>query len=63
MMKEFDAQTQRVSERVSRQINEERTIIQEKMHGVLMPKIIQIFRDYNMYDLNLNFCYKNSQVN
>jgi hypothetical protein len=47
-MKEFDAQTQRVSERVSRQINEERTIIQEKMHGVLMPKIVQILREYNM---------------
>ena len=47
-MKEFDAQTQRVSERVSRQINEERTIIQEKMHGILMPKVIDILRDHNM---------------
>jgi hypothetical protein len=48
MMKEFDAQTQRVSERVSRQINEERTQIQEKMHAVLMPKLIAILREYRM---------------
>lgn len=48
MMKEFDAQTQRVSERVSRQINEERTVIQEKMHGVLMPKIVTILREYSV---------------
>ncbi len=48
MMKEFDAQTQRVSERVSRQINEERTVIQEKMHGVLIPRIAATLREHNV---------------
>lgn len=48
MMKEFDAQTKRISERVSRQINEERTIIQEKMQGVLMPRIIDILREHQI---------------
>ena len=48
MMKEFDAQTERVSERVSRQINEDRTLIQEKMHAVLMPKLTGILREYRI---------------
>ena len=48
MMKEFDAQTIRVSERVSRQMNEERQLIHEKIRAVLIPKITDILRDFKM---------------
>ena len=45
MMKEYDAQTLRVSERVSRQLAEERLSLKEKVHAVLMPKMIDALRE------------------
>jgi hypothetical protein len=48
MMKEFDAQTLRVTERVSRQINEDRQMIKEKINGILMPKITDLLREFRV---------------
>ncbi len=48
MMKEYDAQTLRVSEKVSRQLNEERASLKEKVHAVLMPKMIDALREYRV---------------
>ena len=48
MMKQFDAQTQRAADKVSRQINEDRTIIQEKIQGVIIPRIIEILRQHRI---------------
>ncbi len=48
MMKHFDAQTQRTSERLQRQLSEERTLVKERLHQVLLPKIIDLLREYRV---------------
>lgn len=48
MMKEFDAQTLRMSDRVYRQLNEERSLIHDKLHAILLPKIVDLLREYGM---------------
>jgi hypothetical protein len=49
MMKEFDAQTTRVTERVNRQINEERQSMREKINVILMPRITEVLREFRVY--------------
>jgi hypothetical protein len=48
MMKEFDAQTMRVTERVNRQINEERQSLREKINVIFMPKITEVLREFRV---------------
>ena len=48
MMKEFDAQTCRVTERVSRQINEDRQTMREKVSVILMPKVSELLREFRV---------------
>ena len=48
MMKEYEAQTVRVSERVSRQLSEERASLRERVHALLMPKLADMLREYKV---------------
>jgi hypothetical protein len=48
MMKEYDAQTLRVSEKVQRQLSEERLSLKDKVHAILMPKMIDLLRDFKI---------------
>lgn len=50
MMKEFDAQTLRVSERVTRQINQERSLVKEKINQILFPKVSDLLKEFRVSD-------------
>lgn len=48
MMKEFDAQTVRLTDRASRQISEERTMMKEKIVAIFMPKISDLLKEFRV---------------
>jgi len=48
MLKEFDSQTIRMTEKVRRQIKEDRTLVKEKITAVFMQKISDLLREYSV---------------
>lgn len=46
MLREFDAQTMRMTEKVRRQINEDRSLVKEKIIAFFMPKISELLKQY-----------------
>ena len=48
MLKEYDAQTERLSNKARRQINEDRAIIKEKILAIFMPKIVELLKEYRV---------------
>lgn len=48
MVKEFEAQAIRLSERASRQTNDERIFIKEKIMNIFMPKIVDLLKEFRM---------------
>jgi len=58
MMKHFDAQTQRNLERLQRQLSDERTLISERIQQILMPKIVELLREFQVSEtlIDLKIC-------
>lgn len=50
MLREFDAQTVRMTEKVRRQIAEDRLLVKEKIIVLFMPKIADLLREYLVYE-------------
>jgi hypothetical protein len=48
MIKEFDAQTARLTEKASRQINEDRARVKESIGDIFLPKIVTLLKEFRM---------------
>lgn len=48
MMREFEKDTFKMKERLIRQLNDEKSIIREKIFGFLWPRIRDMLREYKM---------------
>jgi hypothetical protein len=50
LIREFDAQTMRVSQTYTRQLKEERSIIKEKLFAILLPKVAMVLREFRVLE-------------